>query len=383
MGRNVIIHHFLSSPFDDHPFVRDLNFLFRDSQISESTNESDLICTHFPMSYAFDLSKLTDLASRNMKKLPLIFSIDGRPCFRLSYKDSLRDSFLVPKQSFTIELPSDQFFFIDETQIPNLPQLSHQYKGFIANSNSLTPLAIMRRHIVRDSDWAHQGIFPFNNESLANTWKASLKEPAKIKNIYLPANGLKPLSILSQFLEYDIENIVFYDISAPAIQFYQTLLASWPFDDYSRFLQKQVNAGGTISEALKGSLGLSKRSWSEIEKKADAHVADAIQNSGADGAFDRLKDWMKDRNLHFETFNILEGQPSLFAGNSFFWISNILSYRPTYLHYGGASGLKQAMVPLIKAFSDLDSQTYFWGDLRPLGSGWFGEAQKLLQLIEA
>jgi hypothetical protein len=412
-----LLHFFLNSEQHQQPFVSDLDHLLRYGQVSrhlsahiedcrlprELLENPTALCCHLPLFYLFDCNVLDRLwqESTAQKQAITLFS-EGKPVAVLGSQQrvlSLLGPDLSPstfvkalmQQSESIELRDQSLegFVLQKSDVAILPSQPEDYPTFLSSTGLSPALQLLNSRLLLDLDWAQKAVFPVNNESLDNSWRDHLTSLESINSIYLPATGIKPLTILSEFLGSNPKNIVFYDISPLALSYYQALLHDWPFSHLDRYLINILrDEAHELCVPLRANLGVPLHGLLSANsiKKAGAlireQLAQAAQVCRSDLPFRALRAWLAERNLHFIVGDILNQGLPRFPGGNFIWLSNILSYRPTFLWSGGQQGLRSRMQSLLKPFIAQNEPCYLWGDLRPLQSEWFAEARQLSQLMD-
>ena len=172
--------------------------------------------------------------------------------------------------------------------------------------------------------------FYLNTESM----EAGLKGIEKYEDIevlYLLASGLKPLKIWSSGNFSGLTEIVFYDVSPVAIQFFQHLTTHWNGCDYIDFLAKRVpgyfdqdqyvllESGQSVSQ-----VDVSRGKWAEL-----------VDSFGGPQSFAAVWRYFQKTRMRFVCCDLLTQKERLQMGDcqgrKLIWYSNIFDYVPLLL----------------------------------------------------
>lgn len=112
-------------------------------------------------------------------------------------------------------------------------------KQYLYPYRGLTELYNQMHWLQQILEFAPQCIYFWNTEKYYSIKYSKHRE--KVKKLYTPAAGLKPLYILYRNGFFDDTEVIYYDYSKPALAFRRFMIENWDGRNYPKFIHESIN----------------------------------------------------------------------------------------------------------------------------------------------
>jgi hypothetical protein len=242
------------------------------------------------------------------------------------------------------------------------------------------------RIISKELSYAENNIFLVNNESFNDKINA---EKYLVEQLLVPASGLIPFALFSQLNSNKLKKVVFYDISMPALTYMKRFIDSWNGENFVEFLNQVLSDPNfEFLQNVKNSPDLNNRiidsdgPFESAEARLNFKFTKLIHFCGGKEKFNTLIKELRKKELEFVPIDLINEYKNLNlqGANSFIWISNIYSYRPTFFKNAGTLGLEKKFNDFIEFCSQGGKEIYLYGDIPKGKNLWLTSVKKLLEI---